>query len=87
MALAVQAINSWDEEANIHHKLSSAYNPEGNGEAEISVKKVKLAISHASDKFGIISATVANLNCDQRIRRMRIFQTRKGSLHSFYICY
>ena len=61
---ANQAIKSWCEEANIHHELSSAYNPEGNGEAEISVKKVKLAISHAGDKLDSISATVANLNYD-----------------------
>ena len=57
-----QAIKSWYEEADIHHELSSAYNPEGNGEAEISVKKVKLAFSHAGDKLDTISATVANLN-------------------------
>ena len=50
----------------IHHELSSAYNPEGNEEAEASMIKVKLAISHAGDKLESISACVANLNYDQR---------------------
>ena len=54
------------EEVNIRHELSSAFNPESNGEAVILVKKVKLAISHAGDKLDTISATVANLNYDQR---------------------
>ena len=54
------------EEAQIHYELSSAYNPEGNGEAEAGVKKVKLAIAHAGDKLESLNAIIANLNSDQR---------------------
>ena len=63
---ANQAIKAWCEQAQIHHELSSAYNPEGNGEAEASAKKIKLTISHTGDKLESITACVANLNYDQR---------------------
>ena len=53
-------------EAKITHIVSSAYNPEGNGEAERNVGKVKHAIAHAGDKLESINAIVANLNTDQR---------------------
>ena len=53
-------------EAKISHQVSSAYNPEGNGEAERNVGKVKHAIAHAGDKLESINAIVANLNTDQR---------------------
>ena len=54
------------EEAKISHQISSAYNPEGNGEAESGVRKVKHAIAHAGDKLESINSIVANLNTDQR---------------------
>ena len=50
----------------ISHQISSAHNPEGNGEAESGVKKIKLAIAHAGDKLESLNAIVANLNADQR---------------------
>ena len=55
---ANQATKSW-------HKHSSAFNPEGNGEAEQVIQKCKLAISHAGHNLKSIQATVANLNFDQ----------------------
>ena len=53
-------------EAKISHQVSSAHNPEGNGEAERAVGKVKHAIAHAGDKLESINSVVANLNTDQR---------------------
>ena len=50
----------------ISHQISSAHNPEGNGEAEAGVKKIKLAIAHYGDKLESLNAIVANLNADQR---------------------
>ena len=48
---ANEAIQKWAEEAMISHEISSAHNPEGNGEAESGMKKIKLAIAHAGDKI------------------------------------
>ena len=38
---ANKVIQKWAEEANISHQISSACNPEGNGEAESGVRKVR----------------------------------------------
>ena len=65
-AAANQAIKSWCEDASIRHKLSSAFNLEGNEEAEQAVQKVKLAIAHVGDNLKSIMTTVANINFDQR---------------------
>ena len=51
---------------SILHTLSTAFNPEDNGEAERAVQKVKAVISHASDDLKSITSCVANLNYDQR---------------------
>ena len=63
---ANEAIQKWAEEAKISHQISSAYNPEGNHEAESGVKKIKHAIVHAGDKLESLNSIVANLNTDQR---------------------
>merc|ERR1711867_356484 len=63
---ANEAIQKWAMEAKISHQVSSAYNPEGNGEAERNVGKVKHAIAHAGDKLESLNSNVANLNTDQR---------------------
>ena len=63
---ANEAIQKWAIEAKISHQVSSAYNPEGSGEAERAVGKVKHAIAHAGDKLESINSIVANLNTDQR---------------------
>ena len=63
---ANEAIQKWTEEAKISHQISSAYNPEGNGEAESEVKKIKLAIAHAGENLESLNSIVANLNTDQR---------------------
>ena len=66
LSAANEAIQKWAEEAMLSYQISSAYNPEGNGEAESGVKKIKLAIAHAGDKLKSLNAIVANLNADQR---------------------
>ena len=63
---ANEAIQKWAEEAKISHQISSTHNPEGNGEAEAGVKKIRLAIVHARDKLESLNAIVANLDTDQR---------------------
>ena len=63
---ANEAIQKWAMEAKISHQVSSAYNPEGNGEAERNVGRVKHAIAHAGDKLESLNSIVANLNTDQR---------------------
>ena len=64
---ANEAIQKWAMEAKISHQVSSAYNPEGNGEAERAVGKVKHAIAHAGDSLESINSIVANVNTDQRL--------------------
>ena len=59
---ANEAIQKWAMEAKISHQVSSAYNPEGNGEAERAVGKVKHAIAHAGDSLESINSIVANVH-------------------------
>merc|ERR1712041_29938 len=59
------AIQKWAEEASIKHSISTAVNPEGNGEAERAVQAAKKAIAHSKDDCKSIQSIVAILNHDQ----------------------
>ena len=67
-SVANQAIGTWCRDLGITHELSSAMNPEGNGEAESAVKRVKYAIAHTkSEKPMVIQSAVHNINLEQRV--------------------
>ena len=59
------AIRVWASYAGINHKLSSAYRPQSNGEAEQSVKRVKRAIAHSDGTTEGITSACHNLNWEQ----------------------
>ena len=74
------AIKTWCEEASILHTLSTAFNPEGNGEAERVVQAMKKVISHAGDDLKSMQSCVTNINHDQ-ILSPRIFQIHKNYIN------
>ena len=62
---ANSAIKEWAQETGINHDLSAAYSPQSNGEAEATVKQVKMAIAHLDGTPGSIRS-VCHMNWEQR---------------------
>ena len=65
-AILNKKIETWAQDAGIHHEISSALSPQSNGEAEVAVKKVKTIISHALLEKNDVKAAIANANNMQR---------------------
>ena len=60
------AIREWAKSAGINHKLSSAYSPQSNGEAEQAVKRIKAAIAHSDGTQQGIALACHIINWEQR---------------------
>ena len=59
---ANKAIKEWALEAGINHKLSSAYHPQSNREAEQAVKRVNASIAHSDGSPAGITSVCHTIN-------------------------
>ena len=64
-------IRKWATDAGINHKLSSAYSPQSNGEAEQAVKRIKAAIVHSDGTQPGITLACHTLKWEQQPDKTR----------------
>ena len=64
-------IRKWATDVGINHKLSSAYSPQSNGEAEQAVKRIKAAIVHSDGTQPGITLACHTLKWEQQPDKTR----------------